>query len=341
MSSEPFLSVCIPTFNRADFLAVALESVAEQWRPGLEVVVSDNASTDDTAAVVASFAERLGAVRYLRHEKNQGFDANYAASVKAARGTFTWTLGDDDWVEAGAIARVFDILEARRGAIGLTGLCTTYGPEGDFIARPEQTGVVESVRGADRIIPHRNLGFLFANMSLHVFSTAAAQAVLADKHLFHAGCSCHHLMCWLAQRHQEWLYVDEPIAAWRAGNDSFATNGLLKRARLALTAYEANMADVFGAGSETYRRFMNEQQTIIARQVVLRAKNVERLNKHMRPYHCGPAERWRINVIALRVLYRFPRYWRDVAPLYLVPGPVIGAASAAKQWLREARARSR
>ena len=57
------LSICIPTHNRAEFLPATLESIAAQWTDDIEIAVSDNASTDHTAAIVESYRARLGRVR--------------------------------------------------------------------------------------------------------------------------------------------------------------------------------------------------------------------------------------------------------------------------------------
>ncbi|HEX6608456.1 MAG TPA: glycosyltransferase, partial [Chloroflexia bacterium] len=59
------VSVVIPTYNRAELLRAALESVQAQTAPVAEVVVVDDGSTDDTAAVVAEFADRGLPMRYL------------------------------------------------------------------------------------------------------------------------------------------------------------------------------------------------------------------------------------------------------------------------------------
>lgn len=81
MTTPPRLSLCIMTHNRADLLPVALDSAlreASAAEPGLvEVLVSDNASSDATPAVLAGFRERFPALRTLRLEKNLGFDGNY------------------------------------------------------------------------------------------------------------------------------------------------------------------------------------------------------------------------------------------------------------------------
>lgn len=103
MNSLPLYTIGIPTYNRAAFLRESLTAALSQTYPNLEVLVCDNASTDDTAAVVASFSDPR--VRYLRHDKNQGAEFNFIACVKEARGEFFSWLQDDDIVFCDFAAR--------------------------------------------------------------------------------------------------------------------------------------------------------------------------------------------------------------------------------------------
>jgi glycosyltransferase involved in cell wall biosynthesis len=112
---QPLLSVTIPTHNRARFLAELLECLlpqfAEMDETTAELVISDNASEDETAAVVAAFEQRGLCCRYLRNETNLGSDANFLACMRAARGQYVWVLGDDDLVMPNAIAQLLPLLE--------------------------------------------------------------------------------------------------------------------------------------------------------------------------------------------------------------------------------------
>jgi GT2 family glycosyltransferase len=72
------VSAVIPTHNRADLLARAIRSVQRQTFPQLEIIVVDDASQDNTSAVVESFGDPR--IRYIRHDTNRG-DASAQASV--------------------------------------------------------------------------------------------------------------------------------------------------------------------------------------------------------------------------------------------------------------------
>lgn len=115
MTSRPLLSLCIPTYNRAAFFQEALESglreVAAQPAGLVELLVCDNASTDDTPACLAQAQARHPDLKVFRNAENLGFDGNYLRCVEEATGEFVWVMGDDDVWLPGSLARMLGELE--------------------------------------------------------------------------------------------------------------------------------------------------------------------------------------------------------------------------------------
>ncbi len=97
------VTVGIPTFNRAAKLRRAAESVLGQTHTDLELVISDNASSDGTEALCRELCAADARVRYLRSPDNRGPTANFNLLYGAARGEFAMMLSDDDWLEAGYV----------------------------------------------------------------------------------------------------------------------------------------------------------------------------------------------------------------------------------------------
>lgn len=116
--NTPRLSLCIPTFRRPALLLETLESVAVQGDAALfaqiEVLVSDNASPDDTAAAVRAFARANPdlTLNYRRHAENIGADANMAGLVEWASGEVVLLLSDDDLLLPGALQTLLADMEA-------------------------------------------------------------------------------------------------------------------------------------------------------------------------------------------------------------------------------------
>ena len=114
------VSVLIPTYNRAEYLRQALESVFAQSLAPWEVIVVDDGSTDHTAAVAGSFGPK---VRYVRHESNRGISASRNSGLEAAQGEVIAWLDSDDLWEPAFLATVIPLFEADSSLDGVyTGL---------------------------------------------------------------------------------------------------------------------------------------------------------------------------------------------------------------------------
>lgn len=118
---QPRLTIAIPTWNRAAYLAQALHAVQLQRQAlpagSIELLVCDNHSSDDTVAVIEA-ARALGPeIRHVRHDENLGSDRNIAACFDLARGRFVQIMGDDDQPVPGMLARLLDLLQDERLAL--------------------------------------------------------------------------------------------------------------------------------------------------------------------------------------------------------------------------------
>jgi hypothetical protein len=107
----PSVTVCIPTYNYAHYLGGAIASVLGQTYGDFELLVADDASTDDTAGVVRPFLEDRR-VRFLPNQVNRGMFANFNRCVEAARGRYIKFLMADDWLAADFLAEMTALLDA-------------------------------------------------------------------------------------------------------------------------------------------------------------------------------------------------------------------------------------
>jgi glycosyltransferase involved in cell wall biosynthesis len=97
-SDRPVLSICIPTYNRADCLDNCLGSIERAIRTckdQIEVIVSDNASTDRTPEVVDTWQAFLP-IHYIRNAINIGGERNFFSAASHAKAEHVWVFGDDD-----------------------------------------------------------------------------------------------------------------------------------------------------------------------------------------------------------------------------------------------------
>src|SRR5690606_4079066 len=118
--SPPLVTIGIPTYNRArGYLREALASALAQTYERVEVVVADNCSEDDTAEVVAEVG--AGRVRYHRHERNLGAQANFNSLLELAAGDHFVLLHDDDLIDADFVATCVAAMGERRPGLVRTG----------------------------------------------------------------------------------------------------------------------------------------------------------------------------------------------------------------------------
>jgi len=94
MVENPLVTVAIPTFNRARLLQRALASALEQRIEGLEIIVADNASSDETGQVLRGVNDPR--VRVIRSPVNVGMVGNWQLCLNAAKGRYFLLLSDDD-----------------------------------------------------------------------------------------------------------------------------------------------------------------------------------------------------------------------------------------------------
>ena len=96
MTVVPRLTVGLPVYNGANYLAESIESLLGQSFEDFELIISDNASTDDTADICRSYQKQDPRIRYVRQPQNIGLAPNHNFTVDQARGElFKWASNDD------------------------------------------------------------------------------------------------------------------------------------------------------------------------------------------------------------------------------------------------------
>ncbi|MBT4551840.1 glycosyltransferase family 2 protein, partial [bacterium] len=110
---KPLLSICIPNYNRAQFLAKNLNSIAKQNQPGIEIVVCDDRSPEDIKSVIEKFKIKYPKVnlKYKQNKINLGFDKNVLKTVSLANGEYCWLLSNDDKILPESINKIIKTIK--------------------------------------------------------------------------------------------------------------------------------------------------------------------------------------------------------------------------------------
>jgi glycosyltransferase involved in cell wall biosynthesis len=105
----PLVSIVLPVYNGADTVAPVIESVLAQTYADLELVISDNGSTDDTQEICRRYAREDRRVVYQRHPANVGLLNNFISAADRSTGTYLRWIGDDDSLEPDYVSQILDV----------------------------------------------------------------------------------------------------------------------------------------------------------------------------------------------------------------------------------------
>ena len=107
-AAQPLVSIVVPVFNGEQYLRESLDSILGQTHPELEVLVMDDASTDSTPAIIASYGDR---VRHVRQAETRGIYGNANLGIELARGEFVAVYHGDDVYEPAIVEREIAFLQ--------------------------------------------------------------------------------------------------------------------------------------------------------------------------------------------------------------------------------------
>lgn len=97
---NPYISVVIPTYNRANTIDKTIESILNQTYKNYEIIIADDNSKDNTEEIINKYMEMYPFIKYVRHENNRGGSAARNTGAKIATGTLISFLdSDDQWIE--------------------------------------------------------------------------------------------------------------------------------------------------------------------------------------------------------------------------------------------------
>lgn len=158
--SPPRVSIGLPVFNGANFIAQAIASILAQTFTDFELIICDNASRDDTEAICRGFAAVDHRIRYYRNDLNLGAAANFnRAFGLAAGGYFKWAA-HDDMLAPTYLEKCVAALDAHPGAVLCQTLVQVVGGNGEFFSTFDTR-----VTGADS--PQRSKRFAASILAFH------------------------------------------------------------------------------------------------------------------------------------------------------------------------------
>ena len=228
--AAPAVSVCVPAYNAGRFIGVAIESVLAQDFTDFELVVVDDASTDDTVQVVRRFSDAR--IRLLLNERNLGLAGNWNRAVGSAQGRYVKLLCQDDLLRPGCLAAQAAVLDDPANA-GVSIVCAhrdIIDESGRVIVRDR--GIRASGRVAGRDALRR-----IARAGTNPFGEPAAVIFRADAFTRAGGFdgrSAYMIDLDLYARlllHGDLFVIPRPLAAFRISRGALSTTLARSQAR--------------------------------------------------------------------------------------------------------------
>ena len=159
MSSDPLLSICIPTFNRLHYLKESLDILLPQaQRLGVEVCVSDNHSTDGTVSYLAEMAERFSCLRYCVQKENIGLERNMISAISIGENDYILPIGDDEILPNGSVEILLNEIDEDADVIILDGWHTNAS------LLPKRRHLPPDIQGATLTLPSEAFNGLWDKM---------------------------------------------------------------------------------------------------------------------------------------------------------------------------------
>jgi abequosyltransferase len=193
-SDSLVLSLCIPTYNRLPLLTEALSAVIDQIddkiAPVVEILISNNASTDKTEEYVKELISTHPYLQiiYFCNKENIGADANIYQVTRQAKGEWIYILSDDDILLPGGLAKLLELIG---NYPNFDAFCLNiYGFEGNPYIQAKPVFDVSE----DRIITNKDDSFIFLGVWITFISAMAFRKTVIEKHDHHdkIGTSLRH-----------------------------------------------------------------------------------------------------------------------------------------------------
>lgn len=272
------VSVMMPTYNHAKTIAEAIESfLMQQTEFHCELLISDDASTDGTASIAKSYAEKHpDRIRLFIKPHNEGLMKNYQSILEKAKGQYLTILESDDyWTDERKLAKQVDFLD-RHPDFGLSFTRWQRLRDGELQLSGDETSILES---------HDHKLYEYLLLRNIIFSpTVCFRRALFDKHCSIADYvdlkfATFDYPVWLSiAKHAKIHYLADNTAVYRVSASSISNSGNLEK-RLGFEYETARIRryviQKFGSGGLKLSQ-ISKREKIVRARICFRSGNIGR-----------------------------------------------------------------
>lgn len=250
------LAFCIPTYNFGPYIGDTLRSIIAQADERVQIVVVDGGSTDNTVDIVAEARRAFPNITFLQREMRYGIDRDILETVAQANADYCWLFSSDDILSPGAVSRAFAAIDTGGWDVFVMGMTLC-----DVNMHPLAAHRILSCpepRTFDWSKPHERAEyFRLAHTSTAFFSFISDVIIRRDAWLRAPTVDRFVGSCWIiaakvfamSQRDLKVRFDPAIFVLKRGDNDSFATDGLIRRVALSLRGFRDLGTYFFGGTS--------------------------------------------------------------------------------------------
>ena len=308
------LSICIPTYQRVEYLQHALDSIVKQANSvvqPVQIVISDNASSDGTIDLISRYQTIYPNIKYHRWDENVGPDRNFLKAVEIADGEYCWLFGDDDALETGGLNTVLKKL-SKHNPTGVSVGVQYY--ESDLIRkRPKMRTVDHNVD-----VHFKESQEAFAELA-PFFGYLTGQIVKRNYWMYvtyvypvelYLNAYVHvYIIGQMLIDHPDWYYISKSIVSCRQGNDSFSKEGMFKRIEYDINGYTEITLSVF-KNRKVYKKIMSKILSVytIGQINIAKLTNTADISFVIRVFR-----------LLFPIYYKNTKFWFILVPFLLIP----------------------
>ncbi len=305
---EKLISICIPTYNRARWLAAALESLLPQMGSDTELLVYDTGSTDGTDELMADYVHRFPAIRFFSLDTKRGFDETLLLLLEQCRGEYVWFFGSDDVLGEGAVDSIRRRILQTEPRPSLVYLNHDVVDDAGKLLISQNVGrsVDREFRDGRQCIAW--LGLYLGYISSCIFRRDDFFPVASAAEFIGSLWMGLHLNLWSLSKGGPALYVAEPMVRAHRNPENVYDYGEIFCRRASQVFWHARK---LGIGRLTIYRAMNRtvRSFYLPFCVFQRCDNSAEFNRAF------PA--------MLRASWAYPWFWLLIAPLRFVPSQLV------------------
>lgn len=311
------LSIAIPTYNGAVTIRDTIDSIICQLQPNVEVIVSDNASTDNIKAIVDEYCANNVPIRYERNDCNVGIMKNFDLCVERAKGEYVWIFGDDDQMSLGCIDKILSIINNKEKPGFISVSADIYG-QGWVLKKHNPLGL-------DHDVFFKNASDAFCVLKDHIGLTptiVVRKSSWLSQHQIRRSTDnywFHVRMVLAIAQNEPSCFVARPPVMFNQGNVRWTKNGLFLNIICEFCELVLQLDESF--------------------DVRCKKESIDRWYKTLWVQVLGAKNNgwtWNFSII-MRLVALFksrPSFWIIIVPLLLLPGSVIKVLYYIRAWAR-------